>query len=148
MQKNYPTRQQHFKRCQASGLTRRAYCTGEGLAISTFDRWRSLSRSTGDTSSKAALTLVPVAVERPLLATLKSPAGWEIKLPATPRQPPPRNQPQQFHPERPVAGPAYLIVLIHVDHHASHHDRSQLPVQTHTPLDNAHCSRQAACLLD
>jgi len=75
--------QQHFKRCQASGLTRRAYCTREGLALSTFDRWRSLSRSTGGTSSKAALTLVPVAVEHPLHATLKSPAGWEITLPAT-----------------------------------------------------------------
>lgn len=75
--------QQHFKRCQASGLTRRAYCAREGLALSTFDRWRSLSRSTGGTPSKAALTLVPVQVERPQCATLKSPAGWEITLPAT-----------------------------------------------------------------
>ena len=75
--------QQHFKRCKASGLTRHAYCTREGLALSTFDRWRSLSRSTGDTSSKAALTLVPVQIERPLHATLKSPAGWEITLPVT-----------------------------------------------------------------
>lgn len=75
--------QQHFKRCQASGLTRHAYCAREGLALSTFDRWRSLSRSTGCTPSKAALTLVPVQVERPHHATLKSPAGWEINLPYT-----------------------------------------------------------------
>lgn len=32
--------QQHFKRCQASGLTRHAYCAREALALSTFDRWR------------------------------------------------------------------------------------------------------------
>lgn len=75
--------QQHFKRCQASGLTRRAYCAREGLALSTFDRWRSLSRSTAGASSKTALTLVPIQVERPHHATLKSPAGWEIQLPAT-----------------------------------------------------------------
>ena len=62
--------QQHFKRCQASGLTRRAYCAREGLALSTFDRWRSLSRSTGGMPSKAALSLVQVQVERPHHATL------------------------------------------------------------------------------
>jgi hypothetical protein len=78
--------QQHFKRCQASGLTRRAYCAREGLALSTFDRWRSLSRSSGGAPSKAALTLVPIQVERPLHVTLKSPAGWEIQLPATLRE--------------------------------------------------------------
>jgi hypothetical protein len=74
---------QHFKRFQASGLTRRAYCAREGLALSTFDRWRSLARSTGSAPSGAALTLVPVQVERPHHVTLKSPAGWEIQLPAT-----------------------------------------------------------------
>ena len=75
--------QQHFKRCQASGLTRRAYCAREGLALSTFDRWRSLTRASGRSPRAAALTLVPVQVERPHHATLRSPAGWEIQLPAT-----------------------------------------------------------------
>lgn len=75
--------QAHFKRCQASGLTRSAYCAREGLALSTFDHWRRLSR-TPDRTSNAALTLVPVRVESPLHhATLKSPAGWEIKLPGS-----------------------------------------------------------------
>lgn len=73
--------QQHFKRCQASGLTRHAYCTREGLALSTFDRWRSLVRTPSGKPSSAALTLVPIHVERPAHATLRSPAGWEIQLP-------------------------------------------------------------------
>lgn len=73
--------QHHFKRCKASGLTRRAYCAREGLALSTFDRWRSLARVHGGQPSSAALTLVPVQVESPLHATLRSPAGWEIHLP-------------------------------------------------------------------
>ena len=76
--------QQHFKRCQASGLTRRAYCAREGLALSTFDHWRKLSRHAPDRLRPPALTLMPVHVERSLHhATLKSPAGWEIKLPYT-----------------------------------------------------------------
>ena len=75
--------QQHFKRCQASGLTRRAYCAREGLALSTFDHWRRLSRNVPDPSRAAALTLMPVTVERPLHATLKSPAGWEVNLPGS-----------------------------------------------------------------
>ncbi|MSR13844.1 MAG: hypothetical protein EXR86_04620 [Gammaproteobacteria bacterium] len=29
------------------------------------------------------------------------------------------------------------MFVVHIDHHASHHDRTQLPLQTHTPLDKA-----------
>ena len=56
--------QQHFKRCQASGLTRHAYCAREGFALSTFDHWRRLCRNAPDRSRSAALTLVPVHVPR------------------------------------------------------------------------------------
>jgi cytochrome c-type biogenesis protein CcmH/NrfG len=28
------------------------------------------------------------------------------------------------------------LFVVHIDHHASHHDRSQLPVQTQTPLES------------
>ncbi len=81
--KKYSYWQQHFKRWQESALTQRAYCAREGLAPSTFDRWRRLIR-TGSVKPDAALTLVPVPVESPVPpTTLRSPAGWELRLPAS-----------------------------------------------------------------
>ncbi|MBI5752385.1 MAG: hypothetical protein HZA59_09615 [Hydrogenophilales bacterium] len=76
--------QQHFTRWESSGLSRRAYCAREGLALSTFDYWRRQTRANADQPSNAALTLVPVQVERrPDHTTLRSPAGWELTLPVS-----------------------------------------------------------------
>lgn len=81
----------HFERWRASGLTQRAYCTREGLALSTFDHWRRQARKAqGEVApapqsvSAHRLTLVPVQLEAPGGDLhLKSPAGWQITLPAT-----------------------------------------------------------------
>jgi len=77
--------QQHFSRWQSSGLSQRAYCAREGLALSTFDYWRRLARiNTGKQKSATPLTLVPVQVaRRPDHTTLRSPAGWELILPSS-----------------------------------------------------------------
>ncbi len=81
--KKYAYWQQHFNRWQESALTQRAYCAREGLALSTFDRWRRLIR-TGSVKPDAALTLVPVPVESPVPhPTLRRPTGWELRLPAS-----------------------------------------------------------------
>ena len=73
--------QQHFTHWKSSGLSQRAYCASAGLSLSTFDYWRRQTRANVDQPSAAALTLVPVQVESPVHATLRSPAGWEINLP-------------------------------------------------------------------
>lgn len=75
---------QHFTRWQSSGLSQRAYCAREGLALSTFDYWRRLARPNTGKQSSAPLTLVPLQVARcPDHTTLRSPAGWELILPGS-----------------------------------------------------------------
>ena len=82
----------HFERWQASGLTQRAYCAREGLALSTFDHWRRQARKALRPEASQAplprpvesLTLVPVQIEAAGSdVQLRSPAGWHITLPAT-----------------------------------------------------------------
>lgn len=77
--------QQHFSRRQSSGLSQRAYCAREGLALSTFDYWRrQILLNAGKRSSAAPLTLVPVQIARqPDHTTLRSPGGWELILPCS-----------------------------------------------------------------
>lgn len=41
-------------------------------------------------------------------------------------------------------GPRDQQFVVHVDHHAKHHDRRHLPVQTHTPLESRLLLRLAA----
>lgn len=76
--------QQHFTHWKSSGLSQRAYCGCAGLSLATFGYWRRQTRANVGPPRAAALTLVPVHVERSLHhAILKSPAGWEINLPYT-----------------------------------------------------------------
>ena len=75
--------EQHFIHWKSSGLSQRAYCASAGLSLATFDYWRRQTRANVDPPRATALTLVPVQVERPLHATLKSPAGWEVNLPGS-----------------------------------------------------------------
>ena len=83
----------HFERWQSSGLTRRAYCAREGLALSTFDHWRREARKAAQRDSASvpatlpntSLTLVPVRIDAPEEISgvrLQSPAGWQVTLPA------------------------------------------------------------------
>lgn len=82
----------HIKNWQTSGLAQRRYCERAGLKFATFDYWRRHTRSDseGVVCSKkrltGGLTLVPVRVadlqrNEPLILT--SPAGWELRLPAS-----------------------------------------------------------------
>lgn len=87
--------QRHFAAWRASGLTRRAYCTREGLAVSTFDHWRRQVRDGGGVIEPASaapvppakLHLVPVQLAADAVDStdvdivLHSPAGWRIRLP-------------------------------------------------------------------
>ena len=80
---------------RASGLTRNAYCQREGLKPTTFDYWRPLilpghadAKLANQASAGERVTLVPVKVidpprdSTPEVLTLKSPSGWEVRLPA------------------------------------------------------------------
>ncbi len=80
-----------FERWQESGLTRRAYCAREGLALSTFDHWRRQARKPlRDEAVQVPvvvpvdpLTLVPVQLDADGGDPhLRSPAGWQVTLPA------------------------------------------------------------------
>ena len=82
----------HIKGWQSSGLSQRLYCDREGLALSSFDRWQRLIRKERDikaepTAGQGKLTLVPVQVSRAAEISadilLRSPAGWQVSLPAT-----------------------------------------------------------------
>jgi len=39
----------------------------------------------------------------------------------------------------PYADTGLPPLVVHIDHHATYHDRSHLPVKTQTQLDNANC---------
>ena len=86
---------------RASGLTRKAYCRREGIKPSTLDYWRPLIAEGAPLTVTLAeeklakavvaderITLVPVKViDTPRkstleMLTLKSPAGWQVQLPA------------------------------------------------------------------
>ena len=80
---------------RASGLTRNAYCKREGLKPTTFDYWHPLIAPTDAEVNNVKLpvtgervTLIPVKViDEPRVdvvdvLTLKSPSGWEVRLPA------------------------------------------------------------------
>ena len=86
---------------RASGLTRNAYCRREGTKPSTLDYWRPLidqdpprtaapaeAKSVKKTMPSERITLVPVKVidaardATSEVLTLKSPSGWEVRLPA------------------------------------------------------------------
>jgi len=76
---------------QTSGLSQRSYCQREGLSFASFDYWRRRARTAVSAAAathpqpQRKLTLVPVqldiAASRDIL--LKSPAGWQVALPAT-----------------------------------------------------------------
>ena len=80
---------------RASGLTRNAYCQREGLKPTTFDYWRPLIAPTEAEVNNVKqpvtgerVTLVPVKVidvphaDVVDVLMLKSPSGWEVRLPA------------------------------------------------------------------
>ena len=80
---------------RASGLTRNAYCKREGLKPTTVDYWRPLIAPTEAEVNSVKqpvtgerVTLIPVKViDEPRVdvvdvLTLKSPSGWEVRLPA------------------------------------------------------------------
>jgi hypothetical protein len=80
----------HIRSWRASGLTRRAYCAREGVALSTFDYWRRRIPDVkiGQTQEgpDQTLTLVPICVEpttRDGALELHSPTGWRLTLPAS-----------------------------------------------------------------
>ena len=86
---------------RGSGLTRNAYCKREGLKPTTFDYWRPLMargqplvptdaevNNVKQPVTGERVTLIPVKViDEPRVdvvdvLTLKSPSGWEVRLPA------------------------------------------------------------------
>lgn len=83
----------HYQGWQASGLTRRAYCEREGLSLPSYERWSKRVRASAKeptsfpkltTAPTQPLTLVPVQVmgqHNNESLTLRSPAGWEMRLP-------------------------------------------------------------------
>lgn len=86
--------QRHAARWQASGLSRRAYCAREGLAVSTFDHWRRQTRHMNAgkpgqppiAPATRPLTLIPVQIKQNETCGelhLRSPGGWHLTLPAS-----------------------------------------------------------------
>lgn len=79
---------------RASGLGQRVYCERTGLKLATFAYWRQrlrtedASKSSTQGLAEPGLTLVPLHLhgERggasEAVLTLRSPAGWECRLPA------------------------------------------------------------------
>lgn len=83
---------EHMKGWQASGLSQRAYCQREGVALSSFDHWRrqlkqitALAKPARPGRTYQPLTLVPVQVinaPAPGGLSLSSPGGWRLTLTA------------------------------------------------------------------
>lgn len=99
--------QRRMQAFAASGLTRRAFCTREGLSLSSFDYWRrrhletarasgvaatgggarpALAKPKGVAPSKKAspLTLLPLTIDAPQRGAallLRGPGGWCLELP-------------------------------------------------------------------
>lgn len=61
-----------FRRFQSSGLSRRDFCQREGLALSSFQRWRSLTAEREVEGEFVEL--------RPSTTPAVSPAGWTLEL--------------------------------------------------------------------
>lgn len=57
---------------ERSGLTRRAWCEGAGVAVATLDYWRSRLRASADRSTQA---LVPIVVSDVPTAGIRSTSG-------------------------------------------------------------------------
>ncbi|MDK2125483.1 IS66 family insertion sequence element accessory protein TnpA [Parachitinimonas caeni] len=70
-----------------SGLKAEAYCAQQGLALPSFLYWvKRLRRPREEAQPVAPLQLVPVTVRVPEAGaglTLRSPAGWQLSLPAS-----------------------------------------------------------------
>jgi transposase len=54
---------------QASGLSQRAFCQQQGLAISTFQNWLRKIRQASNSSMKTSSAFLPMVVKKPVQKT-------------------------------------------------------------------------------
>lgn len=83
---SWTEREAQVARWRSSGLKAEAYCEQQGLALPSFLYWvKRLRRPREEAQPVAPLQLVPVTVRAPEAVaglTLRSPAGWQLSLPA------------------------------------------------------------------
>ncbi|MDK2127128.1 IS66 family insertion sequence element accessory protein TnpA [Parachitinimonas caeni] len=88
---SWTEREAQVERWRSSGLKAEAYCAQQGLALPSFLYWvKRLRRQRVPVQPVAPLQLVPVSVQAPTPTpmalgslTLRSPAGWQLSLPAS-----------------------------------------------------------------
>ena len=85
--------QQHITQWQQSALSQRAFCVSAGLKFATFDYWRraliaeqAVDSLVASQSQQPGMALLPVQVTSapsgPTGLMLRSPQGWELRLPS------------------------------------------------------------------
>ncbi len=85
--------QQHIAHWQQSTLSQRAFCEQTGLKFATFDYWRraliaeqAVESLVASQSQQPGMGLLPVQVtsapSAPTGLVLRSPQGWELRLPS------------------------------------------------------------------
>ena len=84
--------QQHIAQWQQSALSQRAFCQHAGLKFATFDYWRraliaeqAVENKSASQAQHTGIALLPVQVtsapSAPTGLVLRSPQGWELRLP-------------------------------------------------------------------
>ncbi|MDF0607171.1 hypothetical protein HZU77_016255 [Neisseriaceae bacterium TC5R-5] len=80
---------EHSRQWRSSGLTQKAYCAQENLALKTFEYWHrqvlATQKSRKGFAPKVTLAAVSVPPDNAVITTgilLYSPGGWRVDLPA------------------------------------------------------------------